>query len=215
VLEQGMMTFALLGAGWVLWLLVGLSVMSIAISVERAFYLLRDGTSGDALREGLKGWTATGDRDAFRTRLKQAGGFEARVLDAGLEVAVGGPTAAEEAMGAIATAERLKMERGLAVLATVGSNAPFLGLFGTVLGIIKAFHDLGQDAAEASEAVMTGISEALVATAVGLLVAIPAVVLYNLFSRWVKARLGRAQSLSQQVVAVLHVDAARRVDHGR
>src|SRR5690606_27270598 len=100
-----------------------------------------------------------------------------------------------------ATAERMRMERGLAYLATVGSNAPFVGLFGTVLGIIKAFHDLAQNVEAASEAVMAGISEALVATAVGLLVAIPAVVLYNAFSRWVRNRIARSESLADLVLA--------------
>ena len=97
--------------------------------------------------------------------------------------------------------ERLRMERGLAILATVGSNAPFVGLFGTVLGIIQAFHDLALSNAEASEAVMAGISEALVATAVGLMVAIPAVVLYNAFTRWNRNRIGRAESLGNLVLS--------------
>jgi biopolymer transport protein ExbB len=98
------------------------------------------------------------------------------------------------------------MERGLSFLATVGSNAPFIGLFGTVLGIIQAFHDLAANTSEASEAVMAGISEALVATAVGLLVAIPAVVLYNFFTRWVKGRLARSESLADLVMSQLESD---------
>ena len=109
--------------------------------------------------------------------------------------------------GAAATllVSRQKAESlGLPILATVGSNAPFLGLFGTVLGIIKALRDLSMETAGANDAVIAGISEALVATAVGLLVAIPAVVLYNLLSRWVKQRMGRAEALSKQVVAILH-----------
>ena len=101
------------------------------------------------------------------------------------------------------------MDRGLAVLATVGSNAPFVGLFGTVLGIIQSFHDLAVNTAEASEAVMGGISEALVATAVGLMVAIPAVVLYNTFLRWTRARVARVESLASIVLSRL-----KPVEHG-
>ena len=115
--------------------------------------------------------------------------------------------AAERAMAGTVTAERMRMERGLPFLATVGANAPFIGLFGTVLGIIHAFHDLSVNTSEASEAVMAGISEALVATAVGLLVAIPAVVLYNSFQRWVKSRLARSESLAQLVLARLTGEA--------
>jgi len=199
-----MLSLALMGADWVLWLLVGLSVLSLAISVERLAYLIRDGAKTTILASAMATFFKSRDQDALRIALKDAGGFESRILDAGLELADGGPVAAEEAMSAVATVEKLKMERGLSVLATVGSNAQFLGRLGTVLGIIKSFHDLAQNTAEASDAVMAGISEALVATAVGLIVAIPAVVLYNVFNRWVKGRLGRAQSLANQLLAVLH-----------
>jgi biopolymer transport protein ExbB len=87
------------------------------------------------------------------------------------------------------------MERGLTVLATLGSNAPFIGLFGTVLGIISAFAALGGTTQGGANSVMSGISEALVATAIGLLVAIPAVVAYNVFSRRIRVLLQECESL--------------------
>ena len=211
MLEEGMLAFALLGAGWVMWLLVILSILSVAVTLERVTYLMRDGSDANTLSQSMKAFFSSGDQAAFQATLAKVGGFEARVLEAGVEVANRGPKAAEEAMGAVAMAEKLKMERGLSVLATVGSNAPFLGLFGTVLGIIKALRDLSMETAGANDAVISGISEALVATAIGLLVAIPAVVLYNILSRWVKSRLGRAESLSRQVVAVLYPVSA---NHG-
>lgn len=203
MLEQGMLSFALLGAGWVLWLLVGLSVGCIAISLERSWFLFRDGTDRTALQAAIDAFLKDGNARELNGRLTRLQGYEARVLTAGLELADGGAVAAEKAMAGATTAEKMRMERGLSFLATVGSNAPFLGLFGTVLGIIQAFHDLSVNTSEASEAVMAGISEALVATAVGLMVAIPAVVLYNGFSRWVRARLSRSDSLGQLVLARL------------
>ncbi|NPA13331.1 MAG: MotA/TolQ/ExbB proton channel family protein [Aquificae bacterium] len=81
---------------------------------------------------------------------------------------------------------KLELEKRLGILATFGNNAPFIGLFGTVLGIIKAFHDLGTSNEFGVRVVMTGISEALVATAMGLFVAIPSVIAYNYFVRRVK-----------------------------
>jgi biopolymer transport protein ExbB/TolQ len=203
VLEQGMLQFALLGAGWVLWVLVALSVACIAVSLERAFYLFSDGSDAGRLQRAINDFLAGGDRATLGATLKGMTGFEARILSAGLEVAPLGAGAAEKAMAGVTTAEKMRMERGLALLATVGSNAPFVGLFGTVLGIIQSFHDLAKDTTEASAAVMAGISEALVATAVGLLVAIPAVVLYNLFARWVRARLNRSDSLASLLLARL------------
>lgn len=81
---------------------------------------------------------------------------------------------------------KLSLEKRLGILATFGNNAPFIGLFGTVLGIIQAFHDLGRASEFGVRVVMAGISEALVATALGLFVAIPSVIAYNYFVRRVK-----------------------------
>lgn len=77
-------------------------------------------------------------------------------------------------------------ESSLAFLATVGSNAPYIGLFGTVLGIMKSFHDMAQATEGAQNSVMVGISSALIATAAGLLVAIPSVLAFNYFQKRVK-----------------------------
>ncbi len=201
MLEEGMLQFALLGAGWVLWLLVAMSIGVVAITFERAWFLTSDATDRGGLAKAIQTFLDEGDVTGLRARLQALTGFEARILAAGLEVEGRGTEAMERAMDGTAAAEKLRMERGLAFIATVGANAPFVGLFGTVLGIIQAFHDLAKDTTNASEAVMAGISEALVATAVGLLVAIPAVVLYNALARVVKARLSRAESLADLVLA--------------
>ena len=209
MLEQGMMSFALLGAGWVLWLLVVMSIACVAISLERAAYMFREGTDAAPLQQAVDAYLSGGATADLGKKLSQMEGMEARVLSAGVELADDGAEAAERAMLGVITAEKMGMDRGLSVLATVGANAPFVGLFGTVLGIIRAFHDLSINTAEASEAVMGGISEALVATAVGLMVAIPAVVLYNGFTRWVKSRMARSESLSQLVLARITGEAHR------
>ena len=104
---------------------------------------------------------------------------------------------------AIVEQERLRYERGLAFLGTLGNNAPFVGLFGTVLGIIRAFHDLAGNSLQGSQAVMAGIAEALVATAVGLLVALPAVATYNAFIAPRRDRRGRPPTdLAHEALAV-------------
>ena len=96
------------------------------------------------------------------------------------------------------------------MLGTLGNNAPFIGLFGTVLGIIRAFADLAAHPAAVAGAstVMAGISEALVATAVGLFVAIPAVLAYNIFQRLLKRVVGRSQSLGNAIAAGILVARA-------
>ena len=100
------------------------------------------------------------------------------------------------------------MERNLAFLGTLGNNAPFIGLLGTVIGIVRAFRELSESKGQMSAALMAEIGEALVATAVGLLVALPAIALFNLFQRTIRARLSRADALSGEVLAHLKSGAA-------
>lgn len=90
--------------------------------------------------------------------------------------------------------EKMKLDQGLAVLATLGSNAPFIGLFGTVLGIIRSFAYLGAQSGTAS--VMSGISQALFATAFGLFVAIPAVIAFNIFTKSIKDLVIKAETFT-------------------
>jgi biopolymer transport protein ExbB len=171
-LSARFLAFALHGAGWVLWLLVGLSMASVAIILERFWYFrmrrLQQATLASDMRALLRAGAAETPEPPNETDLSAA-----------LEGAK--------------SRERLRMERNLAFLATLGSNAPFIGLFGTVLGIIKAFHELAGSQAGGPSVVMAGISEALVATAVGLMVAIPAVVAFNYFNRRVRAAMSQVE----------------------
>ena len=206
-LTQKFLAFTLLGAGWVLWLLVGLSVVSVAIMFERSLYL-SSRKLPDGLLAELKKLLFDGNVDGARKLLSGRGGIEAQVALEGLEQLPRGAGAVAEAMTGARTRERLHLERYLAILGTLGNNAPFIGLFGTVLGIIKAFHDLSQNQGGGAAVVMAGISEALVATAVGLIVAIPAVMAFNFFQRRVRARLARADELAHAILATIRKESA-------
>jgi biopolymer transport protein ExbB len=202
LLGQKLLSFALLGAEWVLWLLVSLSIVCVAIAIERAIFASLNRTAKVPLEKALAAFLKGGSAQDLVQALAGLKGIEARVLQAGMDAAAeGGPEAAEEAIAGTIIFERMRLERGLIILGTVGANAPFIGLFGTVLGIIRAFHELGQSVADAGAAVMSGISAALVATAVGLMVAIPAVVLYNTFQRRNKDLLARVESIAHLVLA--------------
>ncbi|MDY0058659.1 MAG: MotA/TolQ/ExbB proton channel family protein [Myxococcota bacterium] len=189
-----------LGAEWVLWLLLFLSVVSVAVMLERWYYYTRRKIDGDALARSLA--EALGERNLEQARKLVEGSraMEARVVQDGLKAIEQGPRIAEEVMGRAMTRERREYERKLWFLGTMGNNAPFIGLFGTVLGIIKAFADLSANVRGGAEVVMAGISEALVATAVGLLVALPAVVAYNLCKKTVKQTVSNAEVLSKTIL---------------
>lgn len=206
-LTQKLLSFALLGAEWVLWLLIILSVASVAIMIERALYFNGLRIDFEELADSLRRLLVKGDFEGARKKAKGTRGVEAEVALVGLQEVERGPEAVAAAMMGAKSRIKLNLERNLAFLGTLGSNAPFIGLFGTVLGIIKAFKDLalsqggGAQAAGGIAAVMTGISEALVATAVGLLVAIPAVVAFNIFNRKVRSVAAHIDSLAHIILA--------------
>ena len=206
-LTQRFLSFTLLGSEWVLWVLIVLSIISIAIMIERAYYFATHRLESEPLGDELKRLLRKGDIAGAKARLKEGHTVEEAVARAGMEEIEHGPDAVGEAMLAAKARERLKLERNLAVLGTLGNNTPFIGLFGTVLGIIKASHDLtGSQAAggEAASAVMSGVFEALVATAIGLLVAIPAVVGFNVFNRRVRATMSGVDNLAHTILTELH-----------
>src|SRR5262249_30094419 len=137
---------------------------------------------------------------------------EAAVVVAGLREADRGVAAADKAMRGAQALQKMKLERRLAFLGTLGNNAPFIGLFGTVIGVVQAFEQLGKQgmsnsaaaaSAAAPQAVMSSIAEALVATAVGLAVAIPAVAAYNFYQRHTRWVLGHTDALSNVLLAHL------------
>lgn len=213
MLQQKLISFALVGEEWVLWLLILLSVLCVGIAIERVIFGTFNRSPSGELERILRALFAGGSAKRALDELDKVSGMESRVLGAGLRAGVdGGAEAAEEALAGALAMERLRLERGLIVLGTTGSNAPFVGLFGTVLGVMKAFRELGVNKAEAADSVMTGISEALVATAMGLMVAIPAVVLYNVFQRKNKDTLTRLESLGHLLMARLKSPENREGD---
>jgi len=168
-------------AEWVLYLLIGLSIASVAVMVERFVFYWRRRVDVEAIRERLSQKLDSGDFQGAADYLKEFDSLETNVVLYGLRDHARGPESVEDLISSAARKEQGRFENRLNFLATVASNAPFIGLFGTVLGIIKAFNDLSSSMNEASSAVMAGIAEALIATAVGLLVAIPAVIAFNVF----------------------------------
>ncbi len=205
-LQARLTDLAMMGASWVMWVLVALSIIGFAIAMERAWVLARSAADLDRVREDLRVSLAQNDLPAVQARLARSRAFESRILAAGIEGAPGGAATAEEKMQGAASLAKLQMERRLAFLGTVGSNAPFVGLLGTVIGIIRAFHELDQSGGKVSAGLMSEIGEALVATAVGILVALPAIAAFNYFQRVIKARLANADAIGRDLLA--HLKAA-------
>ncbi|HYO25256.1 MAG TPA: MotA/TolQ/ExbB proton channel family protein [Lacipirellulaceae bacterium] len=214
--EPGLLTGILLkltmvGAEWVLWLLVLLSIVSVALIVERVLYFYNHRVDGEQLGQQVEQLLGEGNVRGVWDLVNGSDCIEHEVIAAGLPALRRGATACSEAM--LAAKARLKpiLDSRLSVLATIGSNAPFVGLLGTVLGIVKAANDLAGAGAGQGDpnAVMAGVFEALVATAVGLFVAIPAVVAFNLLQRRVRTTLSQVDALAHLVLANVRVDSKK------
>lgn len=198
------------GSAWVLWVLIIASVIALAIVIERLVLFLSSRDNVTRLRRELRVLLERGDVDGARKRLDQSPSFEASIARAGLD-AEGAPSA-EERIQAEQQVARLALERNLGFLGTLGSNAPFVGLLGTVIGVVRAFHELSAATGQVTAGLLSEIGEALIATAVGILVAIPAIAFFNLFQRAIKVRLGQSDALGREVLAYLKSGAPAHAD---
>ena len=184
---QGLFTIAQSFADIILWVLVIASILSIAMILERFFVLSKVSKQNKAFRAQANELIRSQDLSKLETLAEENGSLPQRALSYGMKHAkVNGEKGLEEIFTSYTIIEKPRLERFLNFLATVGSNAPFIGLLGTVMGIMKAFNDLAQNSAAGNEVVMMGIAHALVATAIGLFVAIPAVVGYNYYQKMVR-----------------------------
>jgi biopolymer transport protein ExbB/TolQ len=193
-------------AEWVLWLLIGLSFASVGVMLERWWFYRSHQVEVEVIRDELNRLLDAGDLEKAAAFLGQHDSLETNVVLFGLRDYAMGADSVEELLSGALRKEKARYDQRLSFLATVASNAPFIGLFGTVLGIIRAFKELSGNMAEASSSVMGGIAEALIATAVGLLVAIPAVIAFNIFKSRVKYVADNAYLLTRTLLARLKAE---------
>ena len=197
MLVQKLLSIAQVSGQAVLYILLALSVVSIGIILERWIYFTRRRIDAAAVGRRVVDYLREGDVDGARSYLATLRGVEAEVVRDALSWYGDGPDAVAEVLAGGAKERRKGYESGLLFLGTLGNNAPFVGLFGTVLGIVTAFRELAGAAGNAAgmNNVMSGIAEALVATAVGILVALPAVIAYNGFTK-------KCQDLEENVMSI-------------
>ena len=206
-LSRAFVDFAQLGANWVLWLLIVLSVLSVGVMIDRALWLRKRDTDVERFIRELRGAFERGELDRLTAKYMDDPAIPVQVGLRGLAARAQGAEAAAEAMHGERVRWRRAADRGLIVLGTLGNNVPFVGLFGTVLGVINAFQHLAVKAADAEKETLSSIAEALSATAVGLLVAIPAVAAFNFFSRRVRVMMGGADEVAHAVLSLIHGEA--------
>ena len=196
-----------MGAEWVMWLLLGLGFIGVVIALERLTLFMQTRVDVTAMAVQLSQLISRGEIGKAKGLVEAGKAMEERVLADALDVYAQGPDTVEQVSLGSVIRERQRYERALSFLGTLGSNAPFIGLLGTVIGVIISFKQLGDNPKGGLEIVGPGISEALVATAVGLMVAIPSVVAFNAFKAALKQRVNNSDVLVHLVIAQL-----RRID---
>jgi biopolymer transport protein ExbB/TolQ len=206
MIVKTLLKVAMLGSSWVMYLLLALSVVSIAAIVERWWFFRRQREDVGALGDRVGDLLDHGDEFGAAELLGKSSMIEAQVIATAFRRIHGGPEAFSAAVDGALGSKRKDLERGMNLLGTLGNNAPFIGLLGTVIGVIEAFAHLGagQDKSSMNN-VMGGIAEALVATGVGLFVAIPAVVAFNVFQRKIAEVDEGVGTMCKQICAALHV----------
>ncbi len=168
----------------ILYIMALMSVLSVGIMIERYFALKKIGNLSRKVALDFQGVIAAQDLTQLEKLSEDGRSLEGRALNYGLNfVKKNGPNGLDELFNSFKTTERPAMEKNLNLLGTIASNAPYVGLLGTVMGIMKAFNDLAVAPGQGNEVVMAGIAHALVSTAIGLAVAIPAVMAFNFFQK--------------------------------
>jgi biopolymer transport protein ExbB len=194
---------AQLGAEWVMWLLLAMGFVAAVLVFERLYLYMSTKVNVTRLARKLLELLQAGRLEQAQELVKKGRAIEERVIADALALYTEGADAVEEIVQASLIKERQRYERSLSYLGTVGSNAPFIGLLGTVIGVILAFAELGRNPKGGLEVVGPGISEALVATAVGLVVAIPSLMSFNWMKGLLKRRLANSDFLARIVVTQL------------
>ena len=190
--------------GWDMWLLLAISVIGLAVCIERLiFFATQHGDTKGLLRQiGQK--ISTDDLDGAVKVCQSQKGMLPRILEFGLRRGEKNRADITDALS-IALMEHLNaLERNLAIIGTIAVIAPFVGLFGTVLGIIKAFQDIALKGNSTPAVVAAGVSEALITTATGLIIAVIAVVFFNYFKSRIKAYNQEMIVAANQLAEMLH-----------
>ena len=205
----------LLKSSVALWIIGVSSVLAVAVAVERLVALWRFGDKARALANAVTRALYRGDIEDARAQCERSGSPAADVFLAGLVAAAPGApasgrpprTATPEKVIAAVERQRaqlgLKLRSNLWILATVGATAPFIGLFGTVVGIMSAFRSMAASGHGGFAVVAAGISEALITTAAGIAVAIEAVVLYNFWNTHVAKLSLQFRLLAEEYLELL------------
>lgn len=167
----------------IMLVIFGCSIFTLAFALERLIYYWKRRGNPEAILSGILDKVQSGKLREAEWALNNTSHPLGAVGTEMLASSALAPTEADEKLDIALSEQRLLLERNLGFLGTMGSTAPLIGLLGTVWGIMRAFNDMANTGSAAPSVVAAGVAEALMTTAAGLVVAVPAVMLYNHFMR--------------------------------
>ncbi len=169
------------------------SVVVITFALERWWYFLRTRYSARSFKADMRKYLSRNQLGEFANYCKKGGGSLGAIMSAAVDNLSAGRDEVDQILDVEMEKEQVAMERNLIVLGTLANIAPLLGLFGTVVGIIRAFKDIAVTGSGGSSVIAMGVSEALLTTAAGIVVAVIATVFFNLFTRKIRVRITEAE----------------------
>ncbi|MFA5858562.1 MAG: MotA/TolQ/ExbB proton channel family protein [Elusimicrobiota bacterium] len=190
--------------GFTMYILIFTSILSIAVIIERYIYLsIRGRIKRTKIIPKLAEAILAGKYDTAKSICETTKSTLSSVALAGITYSGHDEKIVSNAMSREVAVETVKLEKNTAILGTIGNIAVYIGLFGTVLGIIRAFHDISVIGSGGMNIVIGGVSEALICTATGLLVAIPASIFYNYFSRKIDTMVTEMELCSSEILDLI------------
>jgi biopolymer transport protein ExbB len=205
----GISFLQLIKNSWAIDLLLIFSVIALAVILERLWAYSKLGINEKALLEKVQAAIKKGNIQEASFICKSVNHPLGEILDVGIKN-MGLPREdIDDLLNSALIETKTHLERKNSVLSTISFIAPLLGLLGTVMGIIRAFHDLSVSGSGGPSVVMAGVAEALVSTAIGIVVAIPAAIFYNYFMNKVKAILTKIEANSIRFLAFLHTNSLK------
>lgn len=190
--------------GFTMYILLSCSILSIAVIINRLLdYLKKSKTDRQGFMAKVRKELKDGNTEKAIELCKSTAAPFAKVALAGLKLSGHNEKLISNAMEREVTVEVIKLEKFTSIVGTIGNIAVYIGLFGTVLGIVRAFHDISMIGAGGISVVIGGVAEALLMTATGLGVAIPAVVAYNYFVKRVDSFVNDMELCASEVLDLI------------
>lgn len=187
------------------------SIVTVSFAFERGFYFIKTRTNVKAFMQELAPKLQVGDIKGAQDVCTKVGGSASRVVANCLNHMDIAKNELQNRFNTAIEVEQVEMERNLSILGTMSNIAPLLGLFGTVIGIIRAFADIARTGAGGSAVVAMGVSEALLTTAAGIVVAVIATVCFNLYVRKIRTRIIELEDVREEFFSLTRQFAQKQV----